>query len=178
MGKTKYSRHQAHYCWSRNPALTDLLTLQSGNVLTLFVINQERNLFIDVLTLLYGDLGGKVELNLYDLHLVLNIMADWLLVSLQLQVTNNIRDLLAGLLRQLPVYLVGNFVTFLSENGPTAGRGGQLLVGDVVGPGGRFSCSIQSQQGLVRTQTHPGLGYSGLSSSKPNTRSLAGPLAG
>ena len=97
-------------------------------------------------------------------------MADWLLVSLQLQMTNNIRDLLAGLLRQLPGNRYGDFLTFLSENGPTAGWGGKLLVGDLVGSGGRFSHILQLQQGLVVTETELWLAF------KPNARSLAGLL--
>ena len=99
-------------------------------------------------------------------------MADRLLVSLQLQMTNNIRDLLAGLVRQLPVNLHGDFLTFLSENGPTPGWGGKLLVGDVVSTGRRFSSILQLQQGLVVTETDLRLTF------KPNARSLAGLLTG
>ena len=162
-------------CWSRNPALTDLLTLQPGNVLALLGINQEGNLFIDVLTLLYGHLTRRAQLIYVNSNLELNIMADGVLVSLQLEMTNNVRDLLARLVRQLPVDLDGNFVTFLCEDGPTARGGGELLVGDLLDSGGRFSHSTQLQQGLLVAETGPG---PGLGSLKPNARSLAGSQAG
>ena len=82
---------------------TDLLTLQSGDVFTLFIVHQERDLLVDVLALLYG-----------------HVLTDRLLVALKLQMADDVRDLLARLIRQLPVYLDWNFLTFLCHDGATA----------------------------------------------------------
>ena len=91
-------------------------------------------------------------------------MADWLLVGLQLQMTNNIRDLLAALLRHLTVDLHRNFLALLAEDGATAGRGGKFLVGDMKGPGSIFHST--------GPDWWPWLTF------KPDARSLAGPLTG
>ena len=70
-------------------------------------------------------------------------MADWLLIGLQLEVTNDVRNLLTGLLRQLPVDLHGNFLALLAEDGPTAGRGGKLLMGNMADFGPRFNSGLK-----------------------------------
>ena len=61
MVEPKYIRHIL--CRSRNQAGTDLLTLQFRYFLALLVIHQERNLFINVLALLYGDLRSNAGIN-------------------------------------------------------------------------------------------------------------------
>ena len=102
-------------------------------------------------------------------------MADWLLVGLQLEVTNDVRNLLTGLLRQLPVDLHGNFLALLAEDGPTAGGGGKLMVGNMADSGLRFDCGLQVQQPVVvrpQTDLGPWLTF------KPNARSRAGSLTG
>ena len=105
-------------------------------------------------------------------------MADWLLVGLQLQMTNNIRDLLAALLRHLTVDLHRNFLALLAEDGPTAGRGGKFLVGDMTGPGPIFHSTLQAQQRLAVVRTWTGTDWGPWLTFKPNARSLARPLTG
>ena len=83
--------------------LLHLRTLKLGHIFTLLVINKERNLFIHILALLYR-----------------NHLAHWLLVTLQLQVTNNVRNLFALFIRQLPLDLNWDLATRLSHNCATS----------------------------------------------------------
>ena len=90
--------------------LLHLCTLKLGHIFTLLVINKEGNLFIHILALLHR-----------------NHLTHGLLVTLQLQVTNNVRNLFALLIRQLSLDLNWDLTTRLSHNCATTRGSRQLL---------------------------------------------------